>query len=976
MRGGGVLGTWAAVVALVLAAAPGALAAGTTITVTSTAGTLGSGVAGQCTLRDALVVADSASNPALTTAAEPGGSGASADCAGEVSGSGSPYTIELGHAQTYTLSAVDNYWFGPDGLPPISDTVTIAGNGSTITRSSAPATPDFRFFYVSGGLSGIPAGNLTLQDLELSGGVAQGGASQEGGGGAGMGGAIFDQGALSLERATLDSNSAAGGALAAGFAYGGAGIGASASASTDDGTGFGGAAPGANGGAGAPGSLTSTAGGGGGGFRSSDPGSGANGGGAGGFGGAGGSTVGNDGGGPAGAGGDGGGSGGVIGGTTGSCAGGDFGAGGEDGSPCAPAVGGGGGGVGGGGARSAGGGGGGGFGGGGGPGGLTGGDGGFGGGGGAVGGTAGFGGGTPLNDGQNEGGGGAGMGGAVFSLFGQVTIDDSTLANNAATGGTIDTSGDGLGGAIFNVDGSVSLSFSTIASNTASGGSPAGGGIYNLGYGNTIASGGPTAATVSVANSIVYGNTGVSGGEDDLSENDVNGSHDNLSSADLGGTGTNFVSGLHTAGGAIFLGNSRAANPDLGSLELNGGSLKTMKPAANSPVLGIVQACDATDELGTPRPTTGCDSGAYEETPALIPTVSTSPATDVTASAATLNGSVNPRSDQTTYQFELSTASSFSTFTSLPSSAGDAGQGKTPVAESVSATGLSAGTTYYYRLVATDNAGTATSTPATEFATPPAGRPANTASPAITGRLKAGDTLTCSPGTWSNAPGSYTYQWDREGTPIAGATGSTYKIVSLDEGEKLTCTVTAKNSLGAGSPVTSAGVSVPVPHVAKCPAASGRLHGTILGLLRLGDTHKQAEHAYRHSSSRGKHYEEFFCLTPQGVRVGYASPKLLKTLPARERGKLAGRVIWISTSSAYYNVNGVRPGATVSAASKKLKLSKVFVIGKNDWYLAPAGSATAVLKVRQGVVEEIGIGERNLTDGSRGAQRAFLTSFE
>jgi hypothetical protein len=975
------VGVVAVVAALGLASSsPAVASSGATITVNSVAGTLGAGPGGQCTLRDALVVADAAGNPALTNnTTEPGGAGAATDCTGQVSGSGSPYTIELASDQTYTLSAVDNYWFGPDGFPPISDTVTIEGNGSTLERSSAGGPPDFRFFYISGGLSGIPTGDLTLEDLELSGGVAQGGGSEEGGGGAGMGGAIFDQGALSLERDTLDGNSAAGGALAAGFAYGGAGIGASATASTGDGTGFGGAAPGADGGAGAPASPTSTAGGGGGGFRSSDPGSGANGGGAGGFGGAGGSTAGDPDGSPGGAGGDGGGSGGVADGATSSCTGGDFGAGGEDDSPCAPAAGGGGGGVGGGGARAPGGGGGGGFGGGGGPSGGdgAGGAGGFGGGGGegVLPGPGGFGGGAGAAM-ANLGGGGAGMGGAVFSLFGQVTIDDSTLANNVATGGTVSTSGDGLGGAMFNVDGSVSLSFSTIASNTATGGSPAGGGIYSLGYGNTITSGGATAANVSLTSSILHGNTGVSGGEDDLSLNDVNGNHDNLSSADLGGTGTNFISAVHTAGGAITVGNAKAANPDLGPLGLNGGSLKTMKPASNSPALGLVHVCDATDELGAPRPTIGCDSGAYEETPALIPTVSTTAATGVTVTDATLNGSVNPRSDQTTYQFELSTGPSFSSFSSLPVPPGDAGQGTTPVTVSVPAGGLTPATTYYYRLVATDNAGTATSTPATELATPPAGKPANTTRPAITGKLHAGDTLTCAPGTWSNTPGSYTYQWSRDGTPIAGATGSTYRIVSLDEGEKLTCTVTAKNSLGASGPVTSAAVSVPVPHVAKCPAATGRLHGTKLGLLELGDTRHQAEKADGHSSSRGKQYEQFFCLTPRGERVGYASPKLLKTLSPRERRQYAGRVIWISTSSAHYSVRGVRPGATVAAAGRKLKLSKVFVIGKNDWYLAPAGSATAVLKVRHGVVEEIGIGERSLTSGGRGAERAFLTSFE
>jgi hypothetical protein len=52
----------------------------------------------------------------------------------------------------------------------------------------------------------------------------------------------------------------------------------------------------------------------------------------------------------------------------------------------------------------------------------------------------------------------------------------------------------------------------------------------------------------------------------------------------------------------------------------------------------------------------------------------------------------------------------------------------------------------------------------------------------------------------------------------------------------------------------------------------------------------------------------------------------------------------------------------------------VFRVGINDWYFAPAGSATAILKVRHGLVEEIGLAEQQLTK-SRTAQRTFLTSF-
>jgi hypothetical protein len=70
----------------------------------------------------------------LDTGAEPGGTGADSDCAPDVIGSGAPHTVVLRSGQSYSLTSIDNYWFGADGLPPISSTVTIAGNGATITR--------------------------------------------------------------------------------------------------------------------------------------------------------------------------------------------------------------------------------------------------------------------------------------------------------------------------------------------------------------------------------------------------------------------------------------------------------------------------------------------------------------------------------------------------------------------------------------------------------------------------------------------------------------------------------------------------------------------------------------------------------------------------------------------------------------------------------------------------------------------------
>jgi hypothetical protein len=161
---------------------------------------------------------------------------------------------------------------------------------------------------------------------------------------------------------------------------------------------------------------------------------------------------------------------------------------------------------------------------------------------------------------------------------------------------------------------------------------------------------------------------------------------------------------------------------------------------------------------------------------------------------------------------------------------------------------------------------------------------------------------------------------------------------------------------------------------AACPLVSGRLSGTTMGLAHLGMTRRQARRAYTHSSTRGRRYEDFFCLTPVGVRVGYASPRLLRSLPRRHRARFAHRVVWASTSDLYFALHGVRPGSSLKAARRLVRLSKSFHVGRNYWYLAGNGGSTVVLKVRRQIVEEIGIGDRRLT-GTRRADRTFLRSF-
>jgi hypothetical protein len=244
--------------------------------------------------------------------------------------------------------------------------------------------------------------------------------------------------------------------------------------------------------------------------------------------------------------------------------------------------------------------------------------------------------------------------------------------------------------------------------------------------------------------------------------------------------------------------------------------------------------------------------------------------------------------------------------------------------------------------------------------------PVDTAAPVVTGTAKAGSALTCSKGTWTNSPLIYLYQWSRDGTPIAGATTSSYTIKSTDEQLTLTCTVSAANQKGAGAPATSRGIAVAVAKVKGCPAATGTLSGSKLGLVKLGMTRTQARHAYTKSSNRGKKHEDFFCLTPIGVRVGYGSQSVPKNL--------RDRVIWASTASAYYAVHGIRVGATVTAATKAIKLTGPYKVGLNTWYFAADGAANAVFKTRGGLIQEIGIAEKSLTTNKK-TDLIFLRSF-
>lgn len=88
------------------------------------------------------------------------------------------------------------------------------------------------------------------------------------------------------------------------------------------------------------------------------------------------------------------------------------------------------------------------------------------------------------------------------------------------------------------------------------------------------------------------------------------------------------------------------------------------------------------------------------------------------------------------------------------------------------------------------------------------GPPVNTSAPVVSGTASIGSTLACTTGSWSPAATSYAYQWQRDGSDIAGATGSNYTLVSGDAGHTIRCVVTATNSGGSAS-ANSNGIAIP-----------------------------------------------------------------------------------------------------------------------------------------------------------------------
>jgi hypothetical protein len=123
------------------------------------------------------------------------------------------------------------------------------------------------------------------------------------------------------------------------------------------------------------------------------------------------------------------------------------------------------------------------------------------------------------------------------------------------------------------------------------------------------------------------------------------------------------------------------------------------------------------------RPSPSAAPGAVAQPRPGAPTATTGTASAVTAASATVGGTVNPNGRRTTYHFDYGTTTAYGSLAPSPDAV--AGSDRTAHAVSASLTGLLPGTTYHFRIVATNSRGTTAGVDAS-FITAPASPPAGT----------------------------------------------------------------------------------------------------------------------------------------------------------------------------------------------------------------------------------------------------------
>jgi hypothetical protein len=159
-----------------------------------------------------------------------------------------------------------------------------------------------------------------------------------------------------------------------------------------------------------------------------------------------------------------------------------------------------------------------------------------------------------------------------------------------------------------------------------------------------------------------------------------------------------------------------------------------------------------------------------------------------------------------------------------------------------------------------------------------------------------------------------------------------------------------------------------------CATATGRLKGLGLGALKLGFSQARARRTLTKFTVTRNGMDNFCLAHGRGIRAGYPSAKLLRSLSSRQRRQVEDKIVIALTANRHYALDGILPGTRLAKIKSRVRAIKPYRIGRNTWYVIDGKQSNGLLKVQHGVVEEVGILGRRLSHGRRATRRA-LTSF-
>jgi hypothetical protein len=177
----------------------------------------------------------------------------------------------------------------------------------------------------------------------------------------------------------------------------------------------------------------------------------------------------------------------------------------------------------------------------------------------------------------------------------------------------------------------------------------------------------------------------------------------------------------------------------------------------------------------------------------------------------------------------------------------------------------------------------------------------------MAGRLAVGRRVSCQSGAWTDSP-SFAYRWLRDGSPISGATLSTYTPVLGDAGRALQCEVIATDS-GGPSIAASAAAVVPVP-----PAPTAAIQG---GSVKVA--HRAAPLGVKCAGVTGQRCTGTLTLSSGRVKLGSSRVSIAATRRATIEVQLSHAGLELLRAAPHHRLGAT---ATLGQTRRRLTLSE------------------------------------------------------